>query len=418
MVKEFSEKIIPKRNEMLEIIQRYVQPVQKTEKIPFYEGRGRRLAQSVYSQYTLPNMPSSALDGIAVRFSDFLNGIPDTSNWIKGQAYDDCNTGMPLPEDFDTIIPVENIQRLESGLQIIHAPNEQGEFVHKVGSSMKANTEVLSQNHVISAGDIGLLGSAGILEITVFSKPYIAIIPTGDELVTPFKEVLPLGRNIESNSYMLAAYVKQFGGIPTIYPIATDHPKTIEALLIDAVEKNDAVLIIAGSSLGTKDYTISVLSDLGEVIVPELAHGPGRKSSLSLINEKPILGIAGPPMGAQMTSDLYLEPFIVALCGLPQKTPSLLEVVSLDDFPEYDVDFCERVHIFLQNGTYYMRSIFRYQTTRPQMHRLANGNYYRPAHSQCFKGDVLLVELLIAPELIEECDYVQKLLNEQAIRLK
>lgn len=97
------KQIIPKRNEMLSIIQQYVPRINRKEMISFYESYDRILAKAIYSQHTLPNAQSSGLDGIAVRFSDFALGMPDTKYWTVGKEYDYCNTGMSIPPIYDMI---------------------------------------------------------------------------------------------------------------------------------------------------------------------------------------------------------------------------------------------------------------------------------------------------------------------------
>ena len=150
---------------------------------------------------------------------------------------------------------------------------------------------------------------------------------------------------------------------------------------------------------------------MGEVIVPELAHGPGRKSNLSVVDGKPVLGVAGPPQGAQITCDLYLAPFVSALRGLPHVEMRKLEVICDDSFVEHDVNFCERVFIYKNDSCYHIRSGFSRKTTRPQMQALSNGNFCRVAGTSCEVGDTATVELLVPIEYLPDRDLLPEILG-------
>ena len=405
------ESCFPKRGEMVSIIQRHVQPVRRTEIVPFYLAGGCVCAEDIFSANILPNTPVSRFDGIAVRYDDFEKGPPDTSGWILGKEYEYSNTGIAMPNGYDTVIAIEDVRIWANGIEIHEQPEHRGEMVNAIGENMKAGEKLISHGEIITPGHVGLLAAGGIVEISVFSKPRVGIIPTGDELVAPTNQV-PTGKNVESNSYMIAAYLAGWGAEPTRYPIVRDEPTSITAAIEKAMAENDAAIIIAGSSLGTKDYTIRVLREMGAVIVPELAHGPGRKSSFSMVDTKPVLGIAGPPLGAQITCDLYLAPFVSALRGIPYVKLQKLTVISDDAYRVHEVDFCERAHIYRAADGYHIRSAFAPKSTRAQMQAMANGNFYRVAGTSCRPGEQTVVELLCPIEFIPDYDKLPDILRE------
>lgn len=403
----------PRRGEMVAIIQKTVKPVARTERVAFDAACGRVCAADVFSRNTLPNTPVSRFDGIAVRYADFENGPPDTSRWREGAEYAYCNTGIALPAGYDTVIAIEDVTIHAAGITVHEQPEYRGEMVNAVGENLRTGERLAARGTVLSPAHIGLLAAGGVLQVDVFAKPRVGVIPTGDELVPP-GAALPTGKNVDSNSYMIAAYLAGFGAEPTCYPIVPDRPDAIRSALEQALCENDAAAIIAGSSLGTRDYTVKVLGELGRVVVPELAHGPGRKSSLSVVGGKPVLGVAGPPLGAQITCDLYLAPFVGALRGLPHAALQTLQVTSDDAFETYEVDFCERVHIYKGADGYRIRSAFARRPTRAQMQALANGNYYRPAGSVCGAGGTTEVELLCPVEYVPDRDLSDEILAEEA----
>ena len=401
----------PKRDEMVSIIQATVKPVTKTERIPFYCTNGRVCAEDVFSVHVLPNHPASRFDGIAVRYMDFEKGPPDTSSWRLGEEYIYCNTGIAMPDGYDTVIAIEDVTIHEVGIEIREQPEHRGKMVTAVGESMKKGERLIAKGSTVMPSHVGLFAAGGVSRVAVYAQPRVGIIPTGDELVAPGSEASK-GKNIESNSYMISAYLANWGAQATSYPIIPDNPAAIGAAIQKALTENDAIVIIAGSSLGTKDFTMQVLGSLGEVIVPELAHGPGRKSSLSLIGGKPVLGVAGPPLGAQITCDLYLAPFVSALRGLPHVGMQALEVICDDDFSPHEVDFCERVHIYRVPDGYHARAAFAPKTTRAQMQALSQGNFYRSADTQCKVGGRATVELLCPVEHLPDHDMLSEILGE------
>lgn len=397
----------PKRGEMSAIIAETIKPITRRELIPVAQAAGRVCAQDVFAANTLPNTPTSRFDGIGVRYADFAGGAPDTSAWREGEQYVYSNTGIAMAEGFDTVIPIEEVVAEGGMIKLTALPEREGENVNAVGCDMREGELLVAEGTVITAGMVGLLLSGGAGEIWVYAKPRIAIIPTGSELVPPTAN-LPQGRNIESNSYMIAAYIEQWGALPQRFPITGDDPAAIQSAVKQALADSDMAVIIAGSSLGTADYTVKVLGGMGEIIVPELAHGPGRKSSLTMVGKKPVLGVAGPPMGAQITCDLYLSSIVSALRGLPHAGFRRVTAITDDAFMQHEVDFCERVHVYSSGGELRLHALFRHKTSRAQMAALANATYYRPAGTSHQTGDTVEVELMCPPEWLPEGDRYYK----------
>lgn len=295
----------PDREEMLRILKDNIKLLSRNEIIPVAAASGRINAEDVYSEVTLPNEPVSAIDGIAVRFGDFAEGIPDTLSWTEGKEYCFSNTGVALCMGYDTVIAIENVEFYGKGKLIIsNCPKKQGQNVGAVGGHIKKGEILASKGEVLNPSLIGILISGGIINIKVLVRPKVAFIPTGDELVPAGYEI-PSGKNIESNSYMLKAYIEENGGQAICYPIISYEFERIKEAVLSAVKSSDLVLICAGSSKGNKDYTMDVLESLGRVIVYELGHGPGKHCSLTYIDSTPVIGLPGPPNGADLVSELY-----------------------------------------------------------------------------------------------------------------
>ena len=151
----------------------------------------------------MPNRRTSGCDGIAVRFSDFAKGMPDTSSWKKGNEYVYSNTGVAIPDQYDTVLPIEEVVLSETGsLSLRSVPPEQGSEVNPIGSQILEGELILAKGEEIRPDTIGLLASAGFTCVSVMARPKVTFIPTGDELV-PSGFPVPAGKNVESNSLMV-----------------------------------------------------------------------------------------------------------------------------------------------------------------------------------------------------------------------
>ncbi len=403
MYKKYVEPdFMPTRNEMLALIQEKIHYTTERETINASQALNRICAENVYSKNTLPNCPVSRLDGIGVRFSDFSDGIPNTSLWQEERDFYFSNMGTPLRDGFDTVIIIEEIDFDDAGRLKIHtAPTEKGQYVSPPGSHLVERELILSRGQKVSPAHIGLLAAGGIATVNVLKKPVTAILPTGNELVKPFQPV-PTGKTVESNSLMLAAYLESWGAAPVIYPLISDDPDCILTEMQKAIDNSDIVLILAGSSKGTKDYTEDILNQLGEVLVPEMGHGPGRHSSLTLANGKPIVGIAGPSYGAQIFAELYLRPIVNRVLLQPYEPYETITVTLDNGFPVHEVDFCERVRIVRKADGYHASSMPGENRTIAKTVNRLNGNFYRPLGSGYQAGDQAEIELLCSRAFIPE----------------
>ncbi|MDG2865946.1 molybdopterin-binding protein, partial [Vibrio parahaemolyticus] len=183
------------------------------------------------------------------------------------------------------------------------------------GEDIVATEMILPSKHKIRPVDIGALISGGIDEISVYEKPKVALIPTGSEIVENVEEVVE-GKIIDSNSYVFENLVLELGGIPNKGSIAVDDYERIKAMVLEAVEKNDIVLVNAGSSAGTMDYTVDVIDEIGEVVVHGVAMKPGKPTILGIVKGKPIIGIPGYPVSSYLVFDVFVKPVILKFLGL------------------------------------------------------------------------------------------------------
>ena len=283
----------------------------RAEHVLVQDALGRVTAEDCICGYDLPNKLGSRIDTIAVYWKDFENGMPDVSAWRRGVQWDFANTGTAIEGDFDTCIAIEQVvlDDSEELVEIKEAPKEKGQLTIAPGSRHHKGQLVVPKATLLTPAKLSALAMAGIAQVEVVAKPRVIFIPTGDELV-PVNFKLPLGKTFEANSLMLAGKLAQWGAEPFTHPIIPDDWDAIRSAVLAAAEEYDIVVLNAGSSKGSKDFNIEILEENGEVLAHEVNHGPGHHSSYSVVNGTPVVGISGPPAGAEYTIDWYLKPLV------------------------------------------------------------------------------------------------------------
>ena len=401
--REYVEKgYMPSREMMKKFLIEQIDFKRNFEVVDLYNAVDKVSAEDVKAKVVLPKLPVSKMDGIGVCFADFKNGIPDTENWQEGKGYIFANTGCVVPEPYDTVILIEDVRFIDGKLKILAKPETKGQLIDPPGSLIGKDEVLVNKYEKITAPQVGLLASGGIKEVKVIARPKIAFIPTGDELVSWQSEDYPVDKNIESNSMMLSAFCKQYQADLTIFPIIPDDKEKIKEALTKASEIADIILINAGSSKGTKDFTLDLLETEGEVLVYELGCRPGKHSSFSKFNKKPVLGIAGPPNGAELAMRFYLKAIMQAYYH--QKLSSLETVNVIVDFDftaPKNADFCLQVHIFKQDDKYHAQIINPKGVTRATLLQKYNGFIYQLKGTSLNVGDEVTAELIVERKEIE-----------------
>lgn len=316
------------------------------ERVSLAESIGRVLAYDVVAQNDMPSALTCAMDSIALHWSDFADlpegQLPDTGAWVRGVDWQFANTGVAMPEGFDTAIVIEHAQVSadEQHIAIDAAPSKQGAGTRPVGSAMRRG-DVLAQAGSVVTPDLAVrIGAGNNASVAVVRRPRVAFIPTGNELMAPGVPFDPAhadsfaarGRTFETNSVLVRAKCEKWGGRFVPFDIVLDRRDAIEAALEHAVEVADIVVLNAGSSKGSDDWSCEVMEEMGRMVCHQTNHGPGHHSSAVVIDGTPIVGISGPSGGASFTLDFYLRPLMRAFMGLEpevERTPAVLA----EEFP-------------------------------------------------------------------------------------
>lgn len=294
------------------------------ETIPVAKSLNRVTRHAVHAKYCSPLFNASAMDGIAV-IAERTKAATETEPVLlkEEKDYVVVDTGDPIHPPYDAVIMAEDLVETEEGVLII-ASAAPWQHVRPIGEDIVAGEMILPSNHKIRPIDVGVLLSAGITEVEVVKKPEAAIFPTGTEIIEPEQEPGD-GSIIESNSRMFENMVVEAGGVAHRFPPIADDYEKIRDSIAEAVEKFDMVIINAGSSAGTEDYTVHVLRELGEVLVHGVAIKPGKPVILAIVKGKPVIGLPGYPVSAYIGFENFVEPVLFLMCQTPAKRRETVE---------------------------------------------------------------------------------------------
>jgi len=295
-----------------------------SELAPLHEALDRVTAEPVWAKISAPHYYASAMDGIAVHAAETTGATETSPKRLRlGEQAVWVDTGDAMPPSFDAVIMVEYVQEMAGGELEIHAPGAPWQHVRPMGEDVVATELILPQGHSIRPFDLGAVAAAGVTELPVRRRPRVAVIPTGTELIEPGQPIEP-GRIIEFNSLILAGQISQWGGQPDRLGISRDDYDTIKAVVAKAVEDHDLVLVNAGSSAGSEDFTADVIAELGKVVVHGVAVRPGHPVILGIVAGRPVIGVPGYPVSAALTLELFVKPLMAELLGAAEVHPPVV----------------------------------------------------------------------------------------------
>lgn len=309
------------------------------EEIPLDENAvGRVTAEPVWAKISSPHYHASAMDGFALRAEKTVEAMPTAPVTLEiGPQAQYMDTGDPLPDWANAVVPIENIEALNfdetpaadsrhPDLIRIRAALTPWSHVRPLGEDIVATQLVLPAGQILRPVDLGAAAACGHTHLRVSRKPRVAVLPTGTELV-PVGASVKRGDIIEYNSIVLASQVKSWGGEAKRYPISIDDFSLIRARVQEAADGHDLVLLNAGSSAGSEDFSSRVVEELGTLLVHGVAVRPGHPVILGLIRRSngsgvtPIVGVPGYPVSAALTGEIFVEPLLAAWQGRQLQRP-------------------------------------------------------------------------------------------------
>lgn len=309
------------------------------EEIPARKAGSRVTARPVSARLSSPLFHSAAMDGLAVRAEDTFGAADDTPITLditSGQAVI-INTGHPLPQDKNAVIMIENIIINDDGSRgTIRAPVYPWQHVRKVGEDIVATELLFPSHHKITPPDMAALLTAGCPRVWVHKQPRVTIIPTGSELVhlEDSAQTPPPGKTIESNSAVLAGLAETAGARVTVKPVIRDDYANIKKNLQQAVASEaDLIVLNAGSSAGSADYTVRVIEELGEVLVHGVTIMPGKPTILGIVDGKPVMGNPGYPVSAIISFEQFALPLLARMQGMDIEPAPCVSAILARDIP-------------------------------------------------------------------------------------
>jgi molybdopterin molybdotransferase len=336
-----------------QIVLDLVQSPTATEAIDLTQATGRILATEILSQLDFPHWDNSAMDGYAVKFADVRSstpkhpitlevvaeipaGSPPQREIQSGEAAR-IFTGAIVPAGADTIVMQEHTQRVQKNFVKIQIAPTARSFIRHRGEYARIGDPLLAAGTVLNPPEIAILAATGCSQVLVYRRPRVAILSTGDELVTPDRTLQP-GQIVDSNQYALAAFVQQAGGLPICMGIVPDDRAKLTAAMSAAIESADLVLSTGGVSVGDYDYVEAILAELGgDIQIRSVAIKPGKPLTVARFERADravvYFGLPGNPVSALVSCWRFVRGAISKCSGLSESQwqPSWIEAIASQD---------------------------------------------------------------------------------------
>ncbi|MGQ9513196.1 molybdopterin biosynthesis protein [Thermodesulfitimonas sp.] len=285
------------------------------ESVPVEASCGRVTASPIFAAVSHPHFHAAAMDGYAVQARRTFGATEQRPLRLRvGEEALPVDTGDVLPEGCDAVIMVEDTHMVAPDVIEITAAVFPYQNVRVMGEDVVATEMLLPANHAIRPVDVGALLAGGVTTVVVHPQPRVALIPTGTEVVAPGTALKP-GDIVDFNSPMLAAMVREWGGVPVRYAIIPDDFAALKEAVCRAAAECDVVLTIAGASAGREDFTAAVVRACGTLFAHGVAIKPGKPVVLGAVAGKPFIGLPGYPVSTVLNAELFARPVIFAKQG-------------------------------------------------------------------------------------------------------
>lgn len=276
---------------------------------------GQVTAAPVFAAHSSPPFNAAAMDGIAVHFTDLAAASEASPVRLTADRFHPVNTGNALPGTFDAVVMIEDVHYLNDHEVELSMPATPWQHVRTIGEDIVTTELILPEGHQIRPIDQGAMLATGVTEVPIRKAPQMTVIPTGSELIQPGETPQP-GRIIEFNSRILAGYLNEWGAVARRGAPVPDDPEKLRQAISEAAKNNDIVITNAGASAGTRDYTSTILAELGEVVVHGVAIKPGKPVILAIVDNTPVIGLPGYPVSAILTMRLFVQEMVSAFMGM------------------------------------------------------------------------------------------------------
>jgi molybdopterin molybdotransferase len=350
--------------EALAEVLRNVSPLE-AEQTPLLQSVGLVVAEDVHSEHDLPMLDTSGPDGYAVQSGDVEGASPDAPivlrivgsvragsmprTTVKPGTTMRIMTGSVVPNGADCVIPFESTDEPggkcgpnpSSPTRVtILAPGKPGANIRPAGSNVHRGSLVVPKGTAIGPAQISALATIGRSSIAAFRRPTIAIISTGDELVSVRSRLRP-GKSYDSNTAAVAALVAHCGAVPRVLGIARDNEPSLTTRIREGMAA-DAIITSGGVSKGDYDLVRLVVGKMGRVVLSRISMGPGASFAFGLLDRDPngdsrcsvpVFALSGPPIGCLNNFETLVRPALRKMMGFTSPVAPFVEAVAEDSAP-------------------------------------------------------------------------------------
>jgi molybdopterin molybdotransferase len=386
------------------------------EKVNFLDTLGRVIGEDIVASRPIPPKDNAAMDGYALRSEDIRGASPETPVVLdviedipagripqkrvgKGQSAR-IMTGAPVPEGANAVMRMEDTEKIGRKVRIF-VESPAGQDIRLAGEDVRQGETVISRSDIIRPAEIGMLAALGRSFISVYQKPLVAVLATGDELVDVDENPTPW-QIISSNSYALTAQILDCGAIPLQIGIAKDTREDLTAKLKSAL-RADLIISSGGVSVGDYDLVKDIMKEVGNRMqFWQVAMRPGKPLAFGAMNGVPLFGLPGNPVSSMVSFEQFVRPSILKMMGhrnLFRKTIRALLKESIDK--KKGTRHFIRARIIFEDGRYQVVSTGEQGSGILKSMVQANGLIVLPEDTASVEaGDMVAVQL-IDPSLFQ-----------------
>ena len=352
-------------HEALEMVLRHIMVLGVEEK-PLLASMGQVLAEDIHAGFNMPGSPISGPDGYAVQSQDIRGAsrerpavlaVTETvragrlpRSPVKQGTAVRIMTGSVVPEGADCVVRFEDTDepgdkngpsRRKAREVKIYVSSSPGANIQPAGSNAREGSLILPRGRVIGPAQVSALAALGLRKVKVVRQPVIGVIATGDELVSPGKDLSP-GKTYDCNTAGMASLVIHYGGIPRILGIARDNEPSLRARIGRGMTL-DAIVTTGGVSMGDFDLVRLLLGKLGKIVFSRIKMGPGAALAFGVIprsteNDRtptlPVFALAGPPTGCLINFETLVRPALLKMRGFERLGHPAVRAIALDSVPD------------------------------------------------------------------------------------
>ncbi len=324
-------------DEARELFLKAFAPLSDTENLPIADCDGRIIAENITAGIDVPHYRRAAMDGFAVRAGDTLGAggnSPVVLKLAKSIGEGTCarvHTGSPMPGGADAVVMLEDVVLRGESVEIFTQLHP-GKHLGETGEDIQKGEVILKEGQRLRPCDIAVLAALGIRDIPVFRKPLVAIIPTGEELVSRDSKTLREGEVYETNGLMAALYVRKWGGAPRLLEIVEDAPEKIN----DSISSNldaDMIITCGGTSVGKRDFVPGIVGSIGTLLVHGVGISPGKPTALGIVNGKPVVCMPGYPVAGIVALYFFARAALRKLGNIPDEPDRKVRAVLSGKIP-------------------------------------------------------------------------------------